>query len=119
MPRSLPLASLLLPLLLLAPLPAAAGGGHSDMHAAHMQGFFHVGHFHHFQRFAGSAFFAPLAWGWGDWDGAPAAVGGGPMVLVLNLAPPAPPAATAAAARPSVTQEAGVTVFRGPGTHYR
>ena len=123
MPRSLPLASLLLPLLLLA-LPAAAGGGHassamhsSAMHAAHMHGF-HVGHFHNFQRFAGSSFFAPLAWGWDDWDGAPSAVGGQPMVMVLNLAPPAPPAAAAAAPRSSITKEAGVTVIRGPGTHH-
>jgi hypothetical protein len=144
MRRSLSLGLLLVGL---SAVPAAAGhgGGVHVSFGSHPHFARHFNHFHSFSgltafngsfgsfgftsfgsnRF-GSRFSSSSGWGWGwgladwdSWDGA--TTGGGAPGTIVVLAGAAPPSATAAPpppAKATVETEAGVTVFRGPGSHH-
>ncbi len=80
--------------------------------------------FNSFNRFGRSRFSSGWGWGWGggladwdNWDGGPA--GGAPgTIIVLAGAPSAAYAPPPPPAKATVETEAGVTVFRGPGSHH-
>jgi hypothetical protein len=120
MRRSLSLGLLLVAL---SALPATAGHG-GGAHVAFGSHPHFAGHFNHFNRFGRSRFSSGWGWGWGwglsdwdNWNGWPA--GGAPgMVIVLAGAPPAAYAPPPPPAKATVETEAGVTVFRGPGSHH-
>jgi hypothetical protein len=78
-----------------------------------------------FNQFGRSRFFTPFGqdwasgWAWADWDnwGGGPAVGAAPGTTVLVGAAPAQ-SAPPPPAKATVDTEAGVTVFRGPGSHH-
>jgi hypothetical protein len=133
---------LLLGLLLVAltapPAVAGHGGGaHFSGSHAHFSGSHFVNRFNNFNgsfgnfgfafnrfnRFGRSRFSSGWGWGsgpadWGDWNGGPAYGGAPGMVIVLAGAPPAAYAPPPPPAKATVETEAGVTVFRGPGSHH-
>jgi hypothetical protein len=144
MRRSLSLALLLVAL---SALPATAGHG-GGAHVSFRSHPHFVRHFNHFNgfnslsfngsfgsfgfnsfsfnRFGRSRFSTPFGsgwgWGWGladwdNWDGWSGAGGAPGTIIVLAGAPPAsfapPPPAKA-----TIETEAGVAVFRGPGSHH-
>jgi hypothetical protein len=81
--------------------------------------------FNSFDRFGRSRSFTPSGWGWGwgpaDWDNWDGWTGGGGApgtVIVLAGASPTAYAAPPPPAKATVETEAGVTVFRGPGSHH-
>jgi hypothetical protein len=142
MRRSLSLGLLLVGL---SAVPAAAGhsGGTHVSFGFHPHLARHFNHFHGFSgsiafngsfgafgftsfgvnRFGRSRSFSPFGWGWGwgltdwdDWDGWPTAGGAPGTVVVLARTVPPATAAPPPPARATVDTEAGVTVFRGPGS---
>ncbi len=144
MRRSLSLGLLLVGL---SALPASAGHGggahvsfgfhpHFVRHFNHFNGFNHFNNFNgsfgsfgfsfnSFNRFGRSRAFTPFGWGWGwglaDWDnwGGNPGYGGAPGVMIIMAgAPPAAYAPPPPPAKATVETEAGVTVFRGPGSHH-
>lgn len=111
--------SLALLLVALSALPAAARD------SIHVSFGFHPHFVRHFPiisyRFREARYFAPFGWGWGlaDWDNWGGAPWGGPgTVIVLAGTPPVAYAPPPPPAQATVETEAGVTVFRGPGSHH-
>jgi hypothetical protein len=147
MRRSLSLGLLLVGLSAL-PAAAGHGGGVHVAFSSHPHFVPHFNHFNNFNGLTGfngsfgsfgftsfgvngvgrSRFSSPFGsgwgwgWGWGladwdDWGGSPSAGGAPGMILVLAGAPPAQ-SAPPPPAKATVDTEAGVTVFRGPGSHH-
>jgi hypothetical protein len=141
MRRSLSLGLLLVALSALPAVAGHGGGTHFSFrsharfagHFNHFNGFsrfnnfngsfgsfgfnsFGFNRFNRFNRFGSSGF----GWGWGDWADWDGAGYGGPsgMVIVLAAPPPAAYAPPPPPAKATVETEAGVTVFRGPGSHH-
>jgi hypothetical protein len=144
MRRSLSLGLLLVAL---SAVPAAAGHG-GGVHASFGSHPHAAPHFNHFHGFSGTIAFngsfgsfgftnfgfnrfgrsrwSSSGWGWGwglsdwdDWDGASTAGGApGTIVILAGAAPPAAAAPPPPPANATVETEAGVTVFRGPGSQH-